>query len=99
MTDEDFLLEIKEYAKKLNANKKSAEDEDSTISEDNELEIDYLHQVIASLKEQLNAEKEKVKSLNEIISNNNKVIESLNKNYYKEKAEESKNNPKVDTGI
>ena len=59
MTDEDFLLEIKEYAKKLNANKKSAEDEDSTISEDNELEIDYLHQVIASLKEQLNAEKEK----------------------------------------
>ena len=38
--------------------------------------------------------KKKVKSLNEIISNNNKVIESLNKNYYKEKAEESQKESK-----
>ena len=57
MTDEDFLLEIEEYAKKLKANENSPENVGSATYEDNELEIDNLHQFIEILKEQLYAEK------------------------------------------
>ena len=74
MTDEDLLLQIEEYAKKLQANENSSKNENSATYEDNELEIDNLHQVIESLKEQLYAEKEKVKILNEAISNKDKII-------------------------
>ena len=57
MTDEDFLLEIEEYAKKLKANENSPKNVGSATYEDNELEIDNLHQFIEILKEQLYAEK------------------------------------------
>ena len=94
MTDENFLLQIEEYAKKLKANENSSENEGSATYEDNELEIDNLHQVIESFKEQLYAEKEKVKILNEPISYEDKIIESLKKNNGKEKAEESQKETK-----
>ena len=88
MTDEYFLIQIEEYAKKLQANENSSENENSVTYEDIELEIDNLHQVIDSLKEQLYAEKEKVKILNEAISNKDKIIEYLKENKCEEKAEE-----------
>ena len=77
MIDENFLLEVEDYAKKLKANENSAKNQVSITSEDNELEIDSLHQVIERLKEQLHAEREKVKILNETISNKNTNIRSL----------------------
>ena len=61
--------------KKLKEKESSPEAEDHTIEEeyDDELEIDRLHQVIESLKEELDKEKEKVINLQEIISSNKKV--------------------------
>ena len=87
MIDEDFLLQIKEYAKKLKANENYSETEGSATYEDNESEIDNQHQVIESLKEQLYAKKEKVKLLNEAISNKDKIIGSLKENKCKERAQ------------
>ena len=56
--------------------------------------MDNLHQVIDSLKEQLYAEKEKVKILNEAISNKDKIIGYLKENKCEEKAEESRKETK-----
>ena len=63
MTDEQFLLEIEEYAKKLD--EKEVENEDTTnFDEDgHELEIDHLHQIIEDLKVELNTEKKKVENI------------------------------------
>ena len=76
---EQFLLEIEEYAKKLNKDSDSDEQRDTTDSsqEEQELEIDNLHQVIDDLKLQLEAEKNKVNDLNEIILNKDQLIKSL----------------------
>ena len=73
MTDEQFLLEIEEYAKKLKEDEVDNEDEDTTKfdEDDHELEIDHLHQIIEDLKEELNTENTKVDNLKEIIENKN----------------------------
>ena len=75
---EEFLLEIEEYAQKLKDDADNAEKKDTTSSyeEEQELEIDNLHQIINDLRQELGSEKTKVKDLNEIISNKNQVIKS-----------------------
>ena len=57
---EQFLLEIEEYAEQLNKDSDNDKERDTTDSyqEEQELEIDNLHQVIDDLKLQLEAEKE-----------------------------------------
>ena len=51
---EQFLLEIEEYSKKLREDAEKCEEEDTTVScgEEQELEIDNLHQVIEDLKKE-----------------------------------------------
>ena len=87
---EEFLLEIEEYAQKLRDDADNAEEKDITSSyeEDQELEIDNLHQIINDLRQELESEKTKVKDLNEIISNKNQVIKSLEENAIKDKYDE-----------
>ena len=60
MTDEQFLLEIEEYAMKLKQDKVENEDTDTSKfdEDDREFEIDSLHQIIKDLEEELNTEKE-----------------------------------------
>ena len=87
MSDDQFLLEIEEYAKRLKETENNPEDKDSTncYADDTELEIDHLHQVIEDLKEELKTEKYEVENLKDIINTKNKVIESLKDNLNKDK--------------
>ena len=66
---EQFLLEIEEYAEKLNKHSDSDEQRDKTDSsqEEQKMEIDNHHQVIDDLKLQPEADKNKLNDLNEII--------------------------------
>ena len=86
MSDDKFLLEIEEYAKRLKETENNPEDKDSTncYEDDTELEIDHLHQVIEDLKD-LKTEKSEVENLKEIINTKTKVIESLKENLNKDK--------------
>ena len=89
MTDQQFLLEIEEYARKLKEDENHDEEykiQDSKEDEQ-ELEIDHLHQVIDDLKEELETAKIKVQSLKEVIDNKNKVIESLKDKVTKENSD------------
>ena len=89
MSDEQFLIEIEEYSKKLNKNMEDSEEVATINGDDQELEIDSLHQVVNELKEELEAAKTKVNDLNEIIVNKEKIIKSL---------EDSKNKESNDDG-
>ena len=64
--NEQFLLEVEEYTKKLREEaEKSEEGTIDSYGEGQELEIDNLHQVCDDLKQELEAEQAKVKDLDE----------------------------------
>ena len=73
------MLEIEEYTKKLKEDADNTEYLSRTNSntEEQELEIDNLHQIINDMKEKLLKEKNKVQDLNKIIVQKNKVIKTL----------------------
>ena len=85
MSDEQFLLEIEEYSKKLDKNIEDSEEVANSHGDEQELEIDSLHQVINDLKEELEVAKTKVKDLNKIIVNKEKINKSLNDSKNKKK--------------
>ena len=82
---EDFLKEIEEYqfyskrTESLNSKEDTDEEDGNTSKYDDkrESELDNWKQYIEDLKEEIELEKLKVKSLNEVINNQNKVIETL----------------------
>ena len=83
---DQFMLEIEEYAKHLKYDENHNEHKETTESfeDEQELEIDNIHQVIAGLKEE-------VQKLNDNINSKNKVIESIKDNSHEDKSE---NTPK-----
>lgn len=58
MTDEQFLLEIEEYTKKLKEDDSHEEDKEvqDFIEDDMDSEIDNVHQIIVDLKEEIETE-------------------------------------------
>ena len=73
MSDEQFLLEIDEYSKKLYDYMEDSEEVATLHGDEQELEFDSLHQVANNLKEELEAAKTIVRDLNEIIVNKEKT--------------------------
>ena len=71
MTDEQFLLEIEQYNKKLKEYECHAKDKEvqNSIEDDSKLESYHIHKIIDDWKEELTTEKTKVLSRNDIFLN------------------------------
>ena len=85
---EDFMKKIDEHHKQLNIEEKYENESDTTNydMDEREVEIDNLLQDMELLKEELNMERAKVKSLTEVVNQQSKVIHTLQK---KDKSETS----------